>query len=216
MATLADILAAKGPKVTAIAPGATVLEAAVLMNEHKIGSVVVCEKGRVRGIFTERDILRRVVVPRRDPSQTEVREVMTGEVACGRPYTTIEEARGVMKNRRFRHLPDRRRFRLIVRPGVHRRPECPRDQQQRDDDPLAARIHPRACRSAALPVSESRKFTSPGRSARACSNRRPSRSQAAPSIASWKMTKMRCPNTRGACPRLGATPSCRLRRRPRC
>ena len=105
MATLADILAAKGPKVTAIAPGATVLEAAVLMNEHKIGSVVVCEKGRVRGIFTERDILRRVVVPRRDPSQTEVREVMTGEVACGRPYTTIEEARGVMKNRRFRHLP---------------------------------------------------------------------------------------------------------------
>jgi CBS domain-containing protein len=105
MATLADILSVKGAHVTAIAPSATVLEAAVLMNQHEIGSLVVCDGNRMHGIVTERDILRRVVVPRRDPSQTTVREVMTRELACGRRHTTVDEARGVMKNRRLRHLP---------------------------------------------------------------------------------------------------------------
>ena len=65
----------------------------------------VMDGGRVCGIFTERDILRRLVVARRDPSQTAVRDVMTAEVVCCKPHTTIDEARGVMKNRRLRHLP---------------------------------------------------------------------------------------------------------------
>jgi CBS domain-containing protein len=46
-----------------------------------------------------------VVVERLDPSDTLVGNVMTTEVICGRPYTSIDEARGVMKNRRLRHLP---------------------------------------------------------------------------------------------------------------
>jgi CBS domain-containing protein len=105
MATLADILSVKGSHVTQIGPSATVLEAAALMNQHEIGSLIVCDGDRMHGIVTERDILRRVIVPRRDPSQTTVREVMTRELACARRHTTVEEARGVMKNRRLRHLP---------------------------------------------------------------------------------------------------------------
>jgi CBS domain-containing protein len=105
MATVRDILAVKGSHVLSIGPEATVLDAALLMNEHKVGSLVVMAGGQVIGIFTERDILQRVVVPRRDPGQTLVREVMTTEVACCQPHTTIEEARGVLKNRRIRHLP---------------------------------------------------------------------------------------------------------------
>jgi CBS domain-containing protein len=105
MATVRDILAKKGGHVWSVGPEATVLDAAMLMNEHKIGSLVVMEGSQVRGIITERDVLQRVVVPRRDPGQTQVREVLTGEVICCQPHTTLEEVRGVMKNRRFRHLP---------------------------------------------------------------------------------------------------------------
>jgi CBS domain-containing protein len=105
MATVRDILAAKGPHVQSIGPDATVLDAALLMNEHKIGSLLVMTGGRLAGIITERDLLVRVVGRRRDPADTPVREVMTAEVACCRPETELAEARGVMKNRRIRHLP---------------------------------------------------------------------------------------------------------------
>jgi CBS domain-containing protein len=103
--TVKSILADKGGHVWSVGPGATVLDAALLMNEHKIGALVVMEGGRLAGIFTERDVLRRVVGSARDPSATRVADVMTGEVVCCSPETTLEEARGVMKNRRIRHLP---------------------------------------------------------------------------------------------------------------
>lgn len=105
MATVRDILSHKGTHVSSIHPDATVYEAAVGMNEKKIGALVVLDDNRLVGIFTERDILQRVVAQRRDAGDTHVRDVMTQEVACCRPHTTLEEARGVMKNRRIRHLP---------------------------------------------------------------------------------------------------------------
>jgi CBS domain-containing protein len=82
-----------------------VLEAATLMNEHKVGALVVTDAGRVVGMFTERDVLRRVVGEQRDPATTRVGDVMTAEVYCCTPDTTIEEARGTMMNRRVRHIP---------------------------------------------------------------------------------------------------------------
>jgi CBS domain-containing protein len=103
--TVKSILAEKGGHVWSVGPGATVLEAALLMNEHKIGALVVMEGGRLVGVFTERDVLRRVVGERRDPVATRVADVMTTEVLCSGPEMTLEEARGVMKNRRIRHLP---------------------------------------------------------------------------------------------------------------
>src|SRR5450755_3994512 len=105
MATVRDILAVKGPHVQTIGPGATVLDAAIIMNEHKIGSLLVTDGGRLVGIITERDLLVRVVSQRRDPAETVVHAVMSAEVACCRPDTSVDEARGVMKNRRIRHLP---------------------------------------------------------------------------------------------------------------
>jgi len=105
MPTVKDILERKGSQVFTIGKGATVLEAAVLMNEHKVGGLVVIEDGRVAGMFTERDVLRRVVGEQRDPARTTVAEVMTAEIACSTLETTLEEARGAMKNRRIRHLP---------------------------------------------------------------------------------------------------------------
>ena len=105
MATVTTILATKGPHVLTIGPEATVLQAALLMNEHKIGALVVTAGDGIAGMFTERDVLRRVVGEQRDPTVTRVADVMTVEVACCTPERTIDEARGAMKNRRIRHLP---------------------------------------------------------------------------------------------------------------
>ena len=117
MGTVREIISRKGTQVWSVGKDATVLDAALLMNEHRIGALVVLEDGRVTGMFTERDVLRRVVAEQRDPGLTRVAEVMTEEIVCGTLETSIEEARGAMKNRRIRHLPlvddDRRLLGLI-------------------------------------------------------------------------------------------------------
>jgi CBS domain-containing protein len=105
MATIADILAIKNRNVQSIGPAASALDAANQMNERKIGSLLVMEADRLIGIITERDMLQRVLVARRDPASIHVGEVMTTELVCCYPHTTVEEARGVLKNRRIRHLP---------------------------------------------------------------------------------------------------------------
>jgi CBS domain-containing protein len=105
MATVRDILAKKGGYVAAVGRDHSVLDAAKEMNVRRVGSLVVIEGESVVGIFTERDILTRVVAVRRDPETTSVGEVMTAPVAVCHPETTVEECRGVMTNRRIRHLP---------------------------------------------------------------------------------------------------------------
>jgi CBS domain-containing protein len=105
MATVQELLANKGSAVQAIGPTASALDAALLMNQHKIGCLAVMDDKRLIGMFSERDILRRIVAERRDPGTTSVGDVMTTEVLCCRLHTEIDEARGVMKNRRIRHLP---------------------------------------------------------------------------------------------------------------
>jgi CBS domain-containing protein len=105
MTTVNDILAGKGRHLNTISAQASVLDAAILMNEHKIGSLLVLDNGRLIGILTERDILVGVVAEQREPSATNVGEVMTRDVVCCRLHTDMEEARSVMKHRRIRHLP---------------------------------------------------------------------------------------------------------------
>ena len=106
MSTVKELLAAKeSDEVISISKDASVLEAAKLMNTHKIGALVVINDGRVNGIFTERDMLRLVVAEKRNPDTTPVADVMTSEIACCRQETSIDEARTVMKNKRIRHLP---------------------------------------------------------------------------------------------------------------
>ncbi len=105
MATVRDILAVKGTAVATISPDASVYEAASRMTEQGIGSLMVMAGGQVIGVITERDILQRIVAERRDPAATHVDEAMTTEVVCCQLHTPLDEARGVMKNRRLRHLP---------------------------------------------------------------------------------------------------------------
>ena len=105
MATVREILGKKGSDIIAVPPSETVVKAAQLMNERGIGGLVVIEGKRLAGIFTERDILRRVVAQRRDPAATKVSEVMTSPVTACAPETTVEECAAMMTAKRIRHLP---------------------------------------------------------------------------------------------------------------
>lgn len=105
MPMVRDILARKGSHVWSLGADVTVLQAAQFMTEHHIGAVVIRDGERIVGMFSERDILQRVVAEAREPASTLVGDVMTIEVACCTAETSLEEARGAMKNRRIRHLP---------------------------------------------------------------------------------------------------------------
>jgi len=100
-----DILAGKGSKVYSIPLGVTVLDATRKMNEQKIGALIIMDQGRVAGMFTERDVLRRVVAEERSPAKLLVDEVMTDKVLCVPPDTDIDEAGEIMLKKRIRHLP---------------------------------------------------------------------------------------------------------------
>ena len=83
METVLDLLHAKSQHgIVAVPPEATVWEATALMNDQGIGSVLVVRGRRLAGIFTERDVLRRVVGEGRSPTDTLVGDVMTADVIC--------------------------------------------------------------------------------------------------------------------------------------
>ncbi len=99
------ILSDKGREIHTVSPGATALEAARLMDEYGIGALVVLDGQSVVGIFTERDLMRRVVVLERDPATVIVSAVMTGQVYCCSSDTSTDELRNLMREKRIRHVP---------------------------------------------------------------------------------------------------------------
>ena len=105
MPTVLDILATKGDHVHTILASATVLQATQVMNDQKIGALVVMDGRRVAGMFTERDVLRRVIAEERSPREVRVGDVMTRDVVCCSPDTDLDDASAIMRDRKVRHLP---------------------------------------------------------------------------------------------------------------
>jgi CBS domain-containing protein len=88
-----------------VEPGASVLHAVEVMAEEGVGAVAVVEGGQLRGIFTERDVMLRVVLKGRRPHDTRISEVMTSPVETVAEETSAEEALTHMLDRHLRHLP---------------------------------------------------------------------------------------------------------------
>lgn len=88
-----------------VAPTVTVLEAIEEMVRKRVGAVAVVQGGHLVGIFSERDVMLRVVMTRRDPSGAKVVDVMTSKVETGTEDTTPGEALSLMLERHIRHLP---------------------------------------------------------------------------------------------------------------
>jgi CBS domain-containing protein len=101
-----DLLSVKGwGGVVTVNPDATIHDAARVMNERRVGSLLVIENDAVAGILTEKDVVYRVVALAKDPATIKVREAMTKDVICVQPDRPLEEIEGIMRQERVRHVP---------------------------------------------------------------------------------------------------------------
>ncbi len=103
MATIRDLISHR--TIHYVQPGQTVFEAAHYMVECNVGAVPVLDDTRLVGIFSERDIMRRVVTEGRNPLTTRIAEVMSTDVRTVAPGASSEEAMCLMQTHSVRHLP---------------------------------------------------------------------------------------------------------------
>lgn len=105
MKTVQDLLAQKRGDLLIVPPDTLVREAVHLMNERGVGSILVGSRNELAGIFTERDLMRRVVGADRAPGGTTVAEVMTTSLVTCTLTATISDCATMMSERKIRHLP---------------------------------------------------------------------------------------------------------------
>src|SRR5689334_21516554 len=95
---------AQSPLVT-VGPGTTVFEAVQTMDREGIGAVAIMEGGSLVGIFSERDVMLRVVLGKRNPEATRIADVMTTGVETIGRNSTPDDALKLMLDKHIRHLP---------------------------------------------------------------------------------------------------------------
>ena len=118
-----------------VGPGASVLEAVEVMAEHGVGAVGVVVAGALHGIFTERDVMLRVVLKQRDPRTTKVSEVMTSPAETIDDDTTEEDALVHMLERHVRHFP------IVAKDGSLKAMLSIRNVLEHRVDELARELH---------------------------------------------------------------------------
>lgn len=112
MATIRQILAHK-TAIHSVSPETTVFEALRLMSDKNIGAVLVLSGGDIKGIFSERDYARKVVLEGKSSRDIPVSEIMTTRVVCVGPTWTADQCMALMTDKRVRHLPVVEEGRLV-------------------------------------------------------------------------------------------------------
>jgi CBS domain-containing protein len=102
---ISDVLHSKGHEVVTIRPDQTVKEAVERLASNRIGAIVVEERLKPIGIFSERDLVNRLARSGAAAYDYKVSELMTSPIISALPTDTIEHALGIMVSRRIRHLP---------------------------------------------------------------------------------------------------------------
>ncbi len=105
MKLVKHLLDSKGREIISIVGDASVLDAIRMMAERSVGSLLVMDDGELKGIVTERDYARKVIIKGRSSKSTQVREIMTTDVFTAAPDQTVNECMTTMTERRIRHLP---------------------------------------------------------------------------------------------------------------
>ncbi len=113
MATVRQILHAKGHDVATIDPDATVYNAIKKLADENIGSLVVMDDEKIVGIVTERDYARNVILKGKASPTTLVKDIMSTRVVCVGPEQSVEECMAVMTDKAIRHLPVLESKRLV-------------------------------------------------------------------------------------------------------
>jgi CBS domain-containing protein len=104
MRPLKQLIEAKQPMVS-VGPSDTVFQALTLLAQYNIGALPVMEKGRLVGIFSERDYARKIILMGKASKDTAVREIMSEKVSCVTLHETVEECMALMTEKHVRHLP---------------------------------------------------------------------------------------------------------------
>lgn len=102
---VSTLLAEKGSAIHSVPSSATVGDAVQVMNAHKVGAVLVMDGDRLTGIFTERDVLYRVVAAGLTPATTPLDQVMTRNPKVLPADATVADALAFISEKRCRHLP---------------------------------------------------------------------------------------------------------------
>ena len=105
MNTIGQLLESKGKEIWSIAPNATVFEGLRIMAQKNVGVLLVIDKEKLVGIFSERDYARKVILEGKSSKDTAVGELMTKEVYYLETKNTLHESLAVMTSRRIRHMP---------------------------------------------------------------------------------------------------------------
>ncbi len=105
MRTLQQILAAKQRPLVKVGPTETVFQALTLMATHNTGAVLVQDEGKLVGILTERDVVRKLDLQGRSSRDTEVRAIMSSHLVCTSCERSVDDCMAIMSERRIRHLP---------------------------------------------------------------------------------------------------------------
>lgn len=104
--TVRSILDAKGRRVVVIAPDKTLAQAIAVLADNKIGAVVVCDDSqRIKGILSERDVVRALAAKKDKAESMSVSEFMTSAVQLCHERHTVLQVMEIMTRNRFRHLP---------------------------------------------------------------------------------------------------------------
>ena len=105
MKTLKQLLESNPRKLATVAPDQTIYEALKVMAESDVGALLVMEGHNLRGVFSERDYARKVILRGKSSIDTKVSDIMSGRVAYVTLDRTVEECLAIMTEKHFRHLP---------------------------------------------------------------------------------------------------------------
>ncbi len=105
MYDIRQVLRDKGGDIYTVSPDEMVIDAIRRMAEHGVGALLVMQDGEMKGMFSERDYARRVILAGRSSRETQVREVMTSPLVTIEPDTPAREGLALMTRNRIRHLP---------------------------------------------------------------------------------------------------------------
>jgi len=105
MKKVADVIARKGRNVTNVSPDSTVLDALRIMADQNIGSVLILENGEYKGIMTERDYSRKVILNGKSSTDTKVSEIMSSDLPRVTPSDSIDYCMQLMSDKNIRYLP---------------------------------------------------------------------------------------------------------------
>jgi CBS domain-containing protein len=113
MHNVSTLLEAKGKDIWSIGPQETAFKALQTMAQNNVGALLVIDKGKLVGIFSERDYARKVILKGKSSKETTVGELMTPEVFYAGPDDTLQEIMALMTTKHIRHMPVLKDDRLI-------------------------------------------------------------------------------------------------------